>query len=72
MRMSTPSKPIDNEICHAKLIEVFIAQTSPDTYYLPRYLIPQFQLKRIMVNVLLNWCCAVRINLCHNWAAGSL
>ena len=31
----------------------FIPQTSPKTHYLPRYLIPQFLLERIMVNVLL-------------------
>ena len=31
----------------------FTPKTSPDTHYSPRYLIPQFLLERIMVNVLL-------------------
>ena len=41
----------------------FISQTFPDTYYLPRYLIPKFPPEYIMVNVLLHWCCDARIDL---------
>ena len=50
----------------------FIPQTSPKTHYLPRYLIPQFLLERIMVNVLLYRCCAAKINSCRKLGHGAV
>ena len=45
--------PVDNGTRHAKLIDIHLSNISCGTYYLPRYLISHFLLKRIMVNVLL-------------------
>ena len=61
MRTSTLSAPLTVEIAMPNWLK-FIPQLSPDTYYSLRYLIPQFSLKRIMVNVLLHRCCAAQID----------
>ena len=64
--------PTDNGIRQPKLTEVH-PSTSPDTYYSPRsYLIPQFLLERIMVNVLLYRCCAAQVNLSRKLGRGAV
>ena len=62
----------DKGIRHAKLIEFFISQTSPDTYYLLRYSIPKFPWGHIMVDVLLHWCCEARINMHRKLGCGAV
>ena len=60
----------DNWFHHMPNWLKFIPQTSSEAHYSPRYLIAQFLLERIMVNVLLHRCCATRIDLkLGRWAA---
>ena len=53
MRRSTLSVPLTMEFIKPNWLKL-IPQISPDTYYSPRCLIPQFPPERIMVNVLLD------------------
>ena len=63
--------PTDNGFVKPNWLK-FIPQTSPDTYYSPRYLILQFLLERIMVNVLLHQCCAAQINSSQKLSRGAV
>ena len=67
--------PTDTGICQAKLTEVHPSKISwhplPITYS-PRYIIPQFPLERIMVNVLLYQCCAAQINSSRKSGRGDI
>ena len=71
MRRSRLSTPLTMEFVKPNWLK-FIPQTSLDTHYLPRYLIPQFPLKRIMVNVLRYRCCAAQINSSRKLGRGAV
>ena len=55
------SNPLTIEFTMQKWLKI-TPQTSPETYYLPRYSIPKFSPESTMVNVLLHRCCAARID----------
>ena len=61
IRRSTLPIPLTLDLVKPNWLK-FIPQTSPDTHYSPRYLILQFPLERVMVNVFLYRCCATQIN----------
>ena len=60
---STSSTPLTVQLVMPNWLK-FVPQTSPVTYYSPRYLISKFPLERIMINVLLHRCCGAWIDLC--------
>ena len=64
--------PIGTGICQAKKLAEVHPQTSHDTHYSPRYLIPQFPLKDIMLNMLLYRCCAAQINSSRKSGRGAV
>ena len=71
MQKSTLSTPLTIEFVKPNWLK-FIPQTSPDTHYSPRYLIPQFPLECIMVNVLLYRCCVGQIKSSRKSGRGAV